>query len=259
LLPESVWDASTDTLFLPPFLAEAYRTLIARHGLEKLSESRDPKNSPTGGHSQEETDRHFAQAFDGSAARAQLAVLDPKQEVSRAANTFIEILSGNRICITDAPCGAGATTFSFLAAVAELREREILPRHPLDVRLIGAEISVPARAYAEELLDELRPFLESQAIFVKAEILVVGCDQFFEQYRLDPPDDYRLLGLIKRLLVVANFSAFLEREKKERLQNPSSKNYSDFPRGAQAWPFGLNRIGKKLRMKMDCFPQFFAG
>lgn len=216
LLPDSLWDTATETLFLPPILATAYKALIIRHKLLGLSKARDPNNPPTGGHSQEETDRHFAQAFDGSAARAQLAVTDPKQDLAQISNSFLQVLSGNGVCITDAPCGAGAATFAFLTTIAELREKRVLPRHPLDVHLIGAELSEPARKYATEILAELTPFLETQAIFITAEY-----QSWDVTDRLSNTDLIRQITLAsatkaKRLLVVANFSAFLERDKKRK-------------------------------------------
>lgn len=216
LLPDSLWDSATETIFLPSILATAYKTLISSHKLLELSKTRDPKNPPTGGHSQEETDRHFAQAFDGSAARAQLAVTDPKQDLAQISNSFLQVLSGNGVCVTDAPCGAGAATFAFLTTIAELREKRVLPRHPLDVHLIGAELSEPARNYATEMLAELTPFLETQAIFITAEY-----NSWDVTDPLSNTDLIRRITLAsdaksKRLLVVANFSAFLERDKKRK-------------------------------------------
>jgi hypothetical protein len=137
LLPHTLWERSSKTLLLPPALSCAYKKLIYSCGLSELADARDPKNPPVGGMDQKRTDQHFAQAFDGSVARAQLAVIDPKCDVSRVSNAFIQSLSGNRVSITDAPCGAGAASFAFLTTIAELRAQNILPREPLDVVLIG--------------------------------------------------------------------------------------------------------------------------
>jgi len=220
LLPETLWDAVSETLRLPPAIVRAYQTLIEHHGLQGLAEARGAKDSPVGGSNRQETDKHFAQAFSGSVARAQLAVIDPKREVSRASNAFIQTLSGNHLCVTDAPCGAGAAVFAFLTAIAELRARDVLPRQPLNVHLIGGEISEHARAYAAEILDELRPFLESQAIFVEAE--------FFPWDVTDKLSNTNLIrrmtlvsdGTPKCLLVVANFSGALGRNSKRKAAQP---------------------------------------
>jgi hypothetical protein len=149
-IPDTLWDGAAETLILPAALASAYITLIDRYGLRALSESRDSDNPPVGGISQEHTDLHFAQAFDGSAARAQLALLDPKDHLTGASNAYLTSIAGNRVSLTDAPCGAGPAALSFLCNIAELRAKDVLPREPLDVHLIGAEISDPARKYARE-------------------------------------------------------------------------------------------------------------
>lgn len=216
LIPASLWDPKSTNLRLPPTLARAYSVVIQRHGLSALAESRDPKNSPIGGITQERTDQHFAQAFDGSAARAQLALLDPNGEVGPASDACLASLMGNRLSLTDAPCGAGAAAFAFLATIAELRASSVLPRQPLDVFLLGAELSEPARAYAGEMFSELRAAWEAQAIFLEVEFL-----------SWDVTDALSNTDLIKQmtqvsathprlLLVVANFNAFLEKERKRK-------------------------------------------
>lgn len=49
LLPVSLWEPESQTLLLPPILAKAYETVVDRHNLRELSESRDPDNPPIGG------------------------------------------------------------------------------------------------------------------------------------------------------------------------------------------------------------------
>lgn len=220
LLPASLWNPVSQTLLLPPALAQAYKTVIDRHGLRELAESRDLKNSPIGGLDREKTDQHFAQAFDGSVARVQLAVTDPKNEVSRASNAFFQTLSGNRVCITDAPCGAGAAAFAFLSVIAELRACQVLPRLPLDVHLIGAEISEQAKYYAAELIKELRPFFESQAIFVEEEFISWDITNKLSNTDLIHRMTLFSNNLLKRLLILANLSGFLEKNNKRKAAQP---------------------------------------
>src|ERR1035437_1322130 len=220
LIPGSLWDSECELLSLPPSLAAAYVTLIDRHMLRSLSESRDSSNPPVGGPSQEHTDQHFAQAFDGSVARAQLAILDPGQNETEASNALVTSLAGGLLSLTDAPCGSGAASFGLLSTVAELRAQGVLPRLPLDVILIGAELSLPARIYATEMLAELRPSLEAQAIFVT--------EQFLDWDVTDPLSNTSLIQRITitsatsphRLLVIANFNAFLERGGKRAVAEP---------------------------------------
>ena len=220
LIPSTLWKAESKTVLLPPELSLAYQALIKRRGLAELAESRDPKNPPIGGLDQKRTDEHFARAFDGSVARTQLALLDPNREVHGTSNAFITCLAGNNVSLTDAPCGAGAAAFAFLASVAELRAQSVLPREPLDVVLIGGELSQPARAYAEEMLAEIRSSLEAQAIFVEAEFLSWDVTCSGSNTDLVRRVTLASAGTPKRLLVVANFNGFLEKEKKRKEAQP---------------------------------------
>jgi hypothetical protein len=220
LIPASLWNKDNAVLLLPPCLVKAYVTLIERHNLHDLAHSRDSKNPPTGGLTKEKTDEHFAQAFDGSVARAQLALLDPHEHATAASNTYIRSLAGNKLSLTDAPCGAGAAAFSFLANVAELRKNGVLPRQPLDISLIGAELSAPAREYAQGLLQELKGELENQAIFIEADFISWDVTSSLSNTDLIQKMTLNANSHPCRLLIIANFNGFLEREKKRNEAQP---------------------------------------
>jgi len=219
-IPKTLWSWASEVLFIPPSLAKAYETLIERYCLRDLSNSRNSQTAPVGGLTEDLTNQHFAQAFDGSVARTELAMLDPRQVATLASNALITSLAGSSVCLTDAPCGAGAAAFALLSTTAELRAREVFPRLPLDVFLIGAELSETARKYALSMLDELRTSLEEQAIFVS--------QQFLSWDVTDPLSNTDLIRSITinsarashRLLVVANFNAFLERHGKRKAAQP---------------------------------------
>ncbi len=223
-LPSSLWDAENEILHISPSLALAYETIIDRHGLRELGKTRDSKDAPIGGKSRERSDQHFAQQFDGSAARVQLALTDPKNDMPAMSDGIVKTLSGNRVTLTDAPCGAGAAAFSLLSTIAELRASNVLPREPLDVVLLGAELSEYARAYAEEVLSELLPIFEGQGIFVDAN---------FGEWDATCP--VSTANLVKRmniastthptiLLVVANFSGFLTTSSKWKQASPQLRD-----------------------------------
>lgn len=220
LLPQTLWDSTTGTLVIPPILSRAYQTIICRHNLEELAKDRDKNNPPIGGLNQAKTDLHFAQAFDGSVARTQLALLDPYNHVAHVSNAFISRFAGNSLSLTDAPCGAGAAAFSFLASIAELRAQKVLPRLPLHAVLIGAELSQPARAYAKELFMEIRPALEEQAIFVKLELMEWDVTNTLSNTDLIQSMTRSADGKKNRLIVVANFNGFLEKERKRHEAAP---------------------------------------
>ncbi len=215
-LPSSLWDTDDETIHISPSLALAYETVIDRYGLRELGTIRDLNDAPVGGESRERSDQHFAQQFDGSVARIQLALTDPKNAVPPMSNGIAKTLAGNRVTLTDAPCGAGAAAFALLCAIAELRASKVLPREPLDVLLLGAELSEHARAYARELFAELLPVFEGQGIFVEA--------TFDEWDATCPISTAKLVKRIniastthpKILLVIANFSGFLTTSNKWR-------------------------------------------
>ncbi|MBZ5527759.1 MAG: hypothetical protein LAN71_07660 [Acidobacteriia bacterium] len=219
-IPETLWASAPKVLFIPHILARAYETVIDRYALKPLSQQRTSDNPPVGGLNQERTDQHFAQAFDGSVARVELAILDPRQVSTSTSNAMIKSMAGNTVCLTDAPCGAGAAAFALLSTIAELRATGILPRLPLEVFLIGAEPSVPARSYAISMLGELRASLEEQAIFVR--------EEFMHWDVLDPVSNTNLIrratilsaNSSHNLLVIANFNGFLERDGKRKEAQP---------------------------------------
>ena len=230
-LPQTLWDSGYKILRLPNALARAYETLIDRHSLRELAQSRTVEDSPVGGLDKSATDQHFAQQFDNSAARAQLAITNATTGVARVSNALVQTLTGNTVCITDAPCGAGAAAFSLLSTIAELRAHDVLPRLPLHVRFIGAEISEFARQYAKEMLVELTPFLESQAIYVEEELRHWDVmDQLSNRDMVESMLD-KSKGVTKRLVVVANFSGFLTMSGKQKDAEPQLEELFRFASG----------------------------
>ena len=188
--------------------------MLESSGLLDAAMEPRPDPPPIGGLSQEQTDEHFCHAFDGSLARVQLALLDPYTTVPLTSATLRDFLAGGDLCLVDVPCGAGAGALALLGTIAHLRERGVLPRHPLHVRLLWGEISNPAISYAENLLGILTEYIEHQAIFVTLES--------FNWDVLDPVSNTKLVERIvlaknstpQILLIVCNFSGFLERSKK---------------------------------------------
>lgn len=219
-LPEQLWLRAEGLVLVPPALAEAYTAQINALGLRGLSEMRDPDDPPVGGITQEQTDRHFAQAFDSSVARVELVILDPLSDLGEASDSILRAFAGDRIVLADAPCGAGAAALSLLCCIAELRRQGIVTRHPLDVTLIGAEISDPARLYAEQMVDRVSRSLADQGIFVRHECM--PWDVLSEISNTDLIQHIVRAGIDGRpcCLVIANFSGFLQRARKRAEAEP---------------------------------------
>lgn len=219
-LPTDIFDARTQTIRLPLPLSDAYERLLDRHDLREIALSRTQHDSPAGGIDKPATDRYFAQQFDNSAARSQLAITNATRDIGRVSNALIKLLSGTNVCITDVPFGSGAATFAILSAVAQLRAESILPRLPLEVDLIGGEISEHARTYAAQLLDELRPFLESQSIFVREQFVAWDVTDNLSNTDLIQRMVRASGDGFKRLVIVANFSSFLKQSGKRKQAEP---------------------------------------
>lgn len=233
-IPESLWDHSTEVLQLPASLANAYETQIDKHGLRELATTRADNEGPVGGMTKENADQHFAQMFDGSAARAILAVVDPKDEMGSTSDAFIKSTAGASLALTDAPCGAGAAALAFLTTLAELRACNVLPRMPLEVKLVGGELSPHAMDHAKDLLELVRGRLEEQAIFVDS--------QFHSWNVLDKLSTTDLIkasmahgvSCASKLLVVANFNGFLVKERKQKEAQPQLDELFRYASGGQS-------------------------
>lgn len=241
MIPSSLWDRETRTLRLPPALSQLYVSVLHRRSLLESAASGE-RPSVVGGPEREQAEQHFAQAFDGSAARAELAVLDPTEEIRIASDAFVTWLAGTSLVMVDAPCGAGATSLSVLATIAELRAKSVLPREPLEVMLIGADISEVALGYANEMFEGLKPALEEQGIFVKP--------SWIEWDVTDPLSHTELVHRMMMaaqekdglLITIANFSAALEREGKRKEAKTNSRScFAMVPAFAGVWLSGLSR------------------
>lgn len=209
-LPESLWHEGK--LCLPSDLTNVWLWLLDKYNLRSLAEQPRPKKGPTGGITQQATNEHLAWSFTTSAARVELAMLDPHSQLPQVANAFARVFSGGRIAVIDVPCGSGAAILSILTTVAELRHQECLPRIPLEVVIIGGEISEYARQYATEGIQNVRDTLTKQAITIEyCNILSWDvCDKPSNTYLIREEMTLKAQNCRVKMLVIANFSDFLQ-------------------------------------------------
>jgi hypothetical protein len=233
-IPDSLWDRSDQVLSLAPSLVAAYTTLLDRHGLRTLAMQAPPPDGPVGGVTKDETDKHLAWAFPGSAARVQLAVLDPRSDVPHIADAFTRLLAGNKVAIADVPCGSGAAVLSILATIAELRKQQRVPREPLDLVIVTGEISEFARRYTVEGFGELRQLLEEQAIWIETVCLHWDVCDKLSNTDLIREITVRSRECGARLLVVANFSGCLQRGGKFKQAQPQLEELFRHVRGGNS-------------------------
>jgi hypothetical protein len=197
-------------------LIDAYLASLQAHGLLPLASQPRPDPPPVGGVSQQQTDEHYAHAFDGSVARTQLALLDPLGQVPETSATLIQFLSGGGVCLTDVPSGAGAAALSLLCTIAHLRSENILPRTPLRVQLLWGEISLPAQTYAQELISSLLAHLASEAIFVEYQLFSWDVLSAVSNANLVQKIILAQQNAPQTLLIISNFNGFLERSNKKK-------------------------------------------
>lgn len=222
-IPDSLWDKKLKKLKLPELLLQPWSHIIQRESLEALAKEKAPKGFE-GGVSKVDTDRHLAWRYTGSCARILLSILDPNKELSTIADTYASVFSGGKVFLIDIPSGSGAAAISVLSALYELRKHNVLPRHPLNIFVLSGEISDFAKGYNDEQLAHLIPLLEEQAIWVKCESLYwdVTC-------KLSTADLTKKAILIgneypNKLLLLSNFSGFLEhtgkwKEAQQQIEN----------------------------------------
>lgn len=208
-IPETLWHPGNERLLLAPDLLTAWKHLLQHAGLEEKALQPVP-DAKIGGLTKEETDEHLAWRFSGSSARVQLGLLDPRGELSGVSDAFAKVFSGGTVLVADLPCGAGAAVLTLLASLAELRRQGRIPRHPLHIKVVGGELSAFARDYASRAMEHIKDTLADQAIWVSAEFL--PWDALDKFSTADLTNRLTLLGqdCTARLMVLANFSGFLQ-------------------------------------------------
>ena len=213
-LPTGMWKGSQDSLLIPHSLCCAYRRMLEDKGLYECATEGPQRDGPVGGMSESDTQEHFATRFSGSAARTQLAVLDPKDELADASDLFVRTFAGGRVGLLDIPSGAGAASADLLATVAALREAGVFPRQPLHVDLVAGDVSEYARTYAAELLASIKGPLARQSIFLNEHLThwdVLDAESttaILHEWMQCAPD------CREYFVVLANFSGFMESQRK---------------------------------------------
>ena len=208
-LPETLWLSSQNCIRLAPNLVKAWKNLLEHAGLYEKALERVPEKI-IGGVDKEATDAHLAWRFSGSSARMQLAMLDPFCNLSGVSDAFARVFSGGTVLVADLPCGSGAAILTILCTIAELRRQGCVPREPLHVKVVGGELSKFARGYANNATQHILASLKEQAIWVEAEFVPWDVLDKFSTADLIKKLTLQSTGCSARMLVLANFSGFLQ-------------------------------------------------
>jgi hypothetical protein len=222
-LPKTLWCKNTKLLFLPPMLVDSWKSLLLKNGLEEMAKTKVDE-SFVGGVSKEDTDKHLAWRYNGSCGRLILSLLGSDKKLDKISDAYATTFAGNKVFLADLPCGSGAATVSILTTLAELRKQSVIPRTRLVVVIVAGDISDSARDYFLYQLDALRPLLEEQAIYIEYETIYWNV--------LDPMNTANLTtklilssqGCDSRLLVLSNFTGFLESSGNWKKAQPQLNN-----------------------------------
>jgi hypothetical protein len=211
-VPNSIWNHTGQRLVLPKILRKGWIKRIKSMGLIDKARHSCPKGY-VGGESEEETKQHFTWQFSGSCGRTILSFLGDGAVFDDISNSYAKALSVKRLFITDIPCGSGAASLSLLCTVAELRKRKIIPRTPLDVTIVGGDISPHAIHYFHDLLNEISDDLASQSIVATLSARKWNILDPISTSDLVKDINIKSIDNEAHILLVANFSGFLHDKK----------------------------------------------
>lgn len=213
LIPITLWNEQDSVMYLPQRLIASWETLLDSYDLREKAVTIAPKGF-AGGRGEEDTKNHFAWRFTGSCARVILTMLDFNEDLGEISDAFAQAFSGNKVFLADLPCGSGAATVSILSILAELRRQNLVPRMPLEITIVGGELSQHAINIAKEMVGSLIEELEAQAITIEFEALEWDVCDRISNTDLIKQITLKAQNCAAKLLILANFSDFLEKESK---------------------------------------------
>jgi hypothetical protein len=213
MIPKSLWDNSEKTLTLPHALIDSWKKILDEKGLLKDATENNFRGE-IGGINEEATHKHYSFNYNGSCARFQLAFLDPKEDLKEVSNAFVKSLAGGKVFIADTPSGAGAASLSLLCSMAQLREKKAIPTMQLDVVILAGEISVTAIEIFKTALEEINDYLMRHEIYVELQTEIWDITDKDSTSQLIKKMTLLSQYSSTKLLLLANFTGFLEKDKK---------------------------------------------
>lgn len=214
-IPESLWDSSNKILRLPRFIISSWESILEERGLLELArDHKKREEGNVGGVDENATNKHYCFNFNGSCARFQLSFLDPKQELPILSNAFVKSLAGDDVFIVDIPSGTGAASLSLLCNIAQLREENILPTIDLSVEIMAGDVSESAIQIFEKSFSIIEEYLNDYKINVKLHTEIWDVNDSNSTNIFVKNVLKRGRGFSEKLLIIANFTGYLEKEGK---------------------------------------------
>ncbi len=178
-LPSTLWQ--DDLLHLPPPLAKAHKDFLESKGW--ISEYMPASAGGKGGDAPEEAREHVINRFLNSAARMQFVCSDPLDEQPEVREMVLDQLGEGSVFLLDIAAGNGAGTLAILSLLTELREKNYLPKLPVNVSISAVDYSPDALNYYAEILEKITPWLNSKGIDITLDLHVCDltiCGEFSE-------------------------------------------------------------------------------
>jgi hypothetical protein len=167
-IPETLWQG--DKLLIPPVLVDALRDELQVRALyEEACIADKPDNELFGGKDAEAALPHFIHRFKASAARVEFVTLNPNGTFEPLATDLVACFLDGSVAILDIPCGSGGGLLGLLLTFVELRRHGAIPRLPLEIRLLAADISSEARAIHEAMLGRVQGELAESGVSVSSQ------------------------------------------------------------------------------------------
>jgi len=164
-LPASIWQEECVHLW-PQLLVALRDELTACGRIEEASGPNINEREIQKGTLPEVSLKHFTHRFKTSAARLEYVMLDPRSTFNRASKQLKRSLYDGISVMLDVPCGSGGGLYGLLASLAAMREDGDLPRLPLDIQVLAADICPKAMDIHQRILGRLQPQLAETGIRV---------------------------------------------------------------------------------------------
>ena len=169
-LPISIWKAVT--LHLPYPLVAAHRKFLEDKGW--WAEYNPTGVGGKGGATPSEAKEHVINRFLNSAVRMQFVCADPLDKQIEVREMVLDQLAEGKIFLLDLAAGNGSGTLALLSLICELRAHNLVPTLPINISISGVDYSPDALNYYAELLDQIKPWLQTTGLEINLTLHV--CD-----------------------------------------------------------------------------------
>lgn len=158
--------SADNVLQLPYSMWVVYASILAEYGKLQACAGGTSKNEIYGGPSFEQTIDHFTYRFGNSISRICYLIVDPDHQIRDVSSDLLATFAGDSIRVLDLAGGTGAGMVGLLSTLVQLRMNGDLPRLPLNVEIIGADISSDALQIYKKFLEKSKPFYREAGILV---------------------------------------------------------------------------------------------